>query len=716
MKKDAMHYIELIIYYTILFFILREWLVPIMDLTSTGHLNLFMIFIAISFLINIFRVPMVFSWIIKLAFIGFFLITVYSDESPFTIEGLSYLFYELRMNISFLLSSDLSAVTNPFRTILFFVLIWMLVYLLHHWITVRMTIFYFFVLTVFFIATLDTFTDYDGTMAIVKVVLLGLMMTAFLYLKRLITTTGTAVAYHKFFLYILPVTLFIGVVGFVAILLPKAEPIWPDPVPYMKGIIGMGSGTSQVGLGEDDTELGGSFNEDDTVVFQVHARKKQYWRVETKDFYTSKGWETSMPAEDMILEDSYIPSTIPIGTPEKIAYAEIYPRITRSYVMQPYGITKVNIEEPNTDIFFNMMTERVSTKQNGEDFVPEKYTVEYSTPQYSYTALKTEIDSYSSEPRYLQLPNTLPTRVYELAHELTASRKTEYDKARAIEQYFKNNGFVYETKNVPVPGEGIDYVDQFLFETKRGYCDNFSTSMVVMLRAIGIDARWVKGYASGTEVGRTDDGLLKFDIANNDAHSWVEAYIEGVGWMQFEPTIGFTNPTDINYDIKPTDNRNDQLLEEQKQEKKQQKEEQKAQEKVEKKKTKAATPVSPIVKWIGASAGIILVLLAVMLYKRRRKWLPKVYVRIQRGKPNDASNFSVAYKRLIKQLSLYGLKRTPDETLQSFAQRVDEHFGTDDMSKITAVYEKVIYSKNIEHHEFNEIKESWENLINRTTC
>ncbi len=710
-----MHYVELIIYYTILFFILREWLVPVMELTSTGHLYLFMLFIALSFVINIFRVHIVISWLLKLGFIGFFLITVYSEESPFTVNGLHYLINEMRVNVSYILASDLSSVTDPFRTILFFVLIWMLIYLLHHWLTVRMTIFYFFVLTVFFIATLDTFTGYDGSMAIVKVVLLGLIMTAFLYVKRLMTTTGTAFALRKFMLYILPVTLFIGIVGFVAILLPKAEPQWPDPVPYMKGMVGMGGGTSQVGLGEDDSELGGSFTADDTVVFEVHARKKQYWRVETKDFYTSKGWETSYEEEEMILQDGYIPTSLPIGTPEKTAYAEIYPRITRSYVMQPYGVTKVNVEEPDTVIQYNMMTERASTMLNGDDFVPEKYTVEYSTPEYSYTALKTVTDSYVSDPRYLQLPDTLPDRVGNLAYELTSSRQTEYDKARAIEQYFKRSGFVYETKNVPVPEEGIDYVDQFLFDTKQGYCDNFSTSMVVMLRSIGIEARWVKGYASGTEVGRTDDGLLKFDIANNDAHSWVEAYIEGVGWMQFEPTIGFTNPTEIEFDLERSGNASDEMIKEEKKEREEKKQEQKTQEKEDEKKAKESTPVSPVVKWIGASSLLILALVAIIMYKRRRKWLPKVYVKMQQRKPNDASNLTVAYKRLLKQLALSGLKREPNETLQSFAQRVDEHFGVKDMSKITEVYEKVIYSKNIEHHEFDEIKESWEYLINRTT-
>lgn len=114
--------------------------------------------------------------------------------------------------------------------------------------------------------------------------------------------------------------------------------------------------------------------------------------------------------------------------------------------------------------------------------------------------------------------------------------------------YFRQNGFRYSTDNVAVPAEDQDYVDQFLFETKIGYCDNFSTSMVVLLRSIGIPARWVKGFAGG-DVINTDGAVKEFQVTNNDAHSWVEAYIPNVGWINFEPTIGFNNTRTINYDV-----------------------------------------------------------------------------------------------------------------------------------------------------------------------
>ena len=508
-----MHYVEVSLYYAILFFILREWLVPIVELTSTGHLNLLLLFIALAFVLNIFEVSFFIAWIVKFVYIAWFIVYVYSDETLFSTTGLQFLSNDVKTNVDVLVNGAWGDVTDPFRSMLFFILIWMLIYLIHHWLTVRMTIFYFFVLTVFFIATLDTFTQYDGTMAIVKVVLLGLVMTALLYMKRLIVETGTTFELHKYMRYILPVVLAIGTAGIVAVLLPKAAPQWPDPVPYIKSFAGQGdsSSISKVGLGDDDSQLGGSFIGDDTVVFTARAPESQYWRVETKDYYTSKGWESSGAQVSSEVEidgrfvHEYIVSSTELNLEAEEKTATIYPNIERAYVLQPYGIKDFSTEQQNVSLWINPYTERLTTKtldQNEQSL--SQYEMTYTTPEYSYKKLKEPVEEdkvIDFGMPYLQLPSRLPERVTQLAYDIIEGHSTDYDKARAIEQYFKRSGFVYETEDVAIPNEDQDYVDQFLFETKIGYCDNFSTSMVVLLRSVGIPAPWVKGYANGTEVG-----------------------------------------------------------------------------------------------------------------------------------------------------------------------------------------------------------------------
>ena len=100
---------------------------------------------------------------------------------------------------------------------------------------------------------------------------------------------------------------------------------------------------------------------------------------------------------------------------------------------------------------------------------------------------------------------------------------------RAIEQALRS--LTYDEQR-PTPPDERDWVDYFLFDAQRGYCDDFASAMVVMLRAQGIPARWVQGYAGGTL--DPDTGL--WVVRESVAHSWVEVYFPTYGWQRFEPT------------------------------------------------------------------------------------------------------------------------------------------------------------------------------------
>ncbi len=133
--------------------------------------------------------------------------------------------------------------------------------------------------------------------------------------------------------------------------------------------------------------------------------------------------------------------------------------------------------------------------------------------------------------RYLALPPEVPTRVLSLAHDLTATEPTSYDQARAIEAYLRT--FTY-TLDLPAPPPNREVADHFLFDLQQGYCDYYATTMAVLARAGGIPARLAVGYASGTY----DPANARYVVTAADAHSWVEAYFPGYGWVAFEPTGG----------------------------------------------------------------------------------------------------------------------------------------------------------------------------------
>lgn len=130
---------------------------------------------------------------------------------------------------------------------------------------------------------------------------------------------------------------------------------------------------------------------------------------------------------------------------------------------------------------------------------------------------------------YTQLPETLPTRVKELAYEITKSGETKYDKLKAIEAYLLGFEYSYTPGKAP---EDSDFVDYFLFNTKKGYCTSFATAMAVLGRCIGIPTRYAEGYVVDYE----DKDSTGYLVRNSNAHAWAEAYFEGVGWIQFEST------------------------------------------------------------------------------------------------------------------------------------------------------------------------------------
>ena len=130
---------------------------------------------------------------------------------------------------------------------------------------------------------------------------------------------------------------------------------------------------------------------------------------------------------------------------------------------------------------------------------------------------------------YLQLPPELNPRIPGLAQQITAGANNPYDKAIALESYLRGN-FAYTLNLTGEPG--ADPLAHFLFETKAGHCEYFASAMTVMLRTLGIPSREVNGFLPG----EYNDVAGDYIVRESDAHSWVEAYFPGSGWVTFDPT------------------------------------------------------------------------------------------------------------------------------------------------------------------------------------
>src|SRR5205807_5045588 len=132
-----------------------------------------------------------------------------------------------------------------------------------------------------------------------------------------------------------------------------------------------------------------------------------------------------------------------------------------------------------------------------------------------------------------------PSSVVRLATQVTASATAPYAKAKALQDYLRNN-FRYDL-NVP-PGHGDDALQRFLFVTKRGYCEQFAGSYAAMARAINLPSRVAVGFTPGQQLA---DGAYR--VLNRHAHAWPEVYLSGYGWVAFEPTPGRGAPDDQSY-------------------------------------------------------------------------------------------------------------------------------------------------------------------------
>jgi transglutaminase-like putative cysteine protease len=130
---------------------------------------------------------------------------------------------------------------------------------------------------------------------------------------------------------------------------------------------------------------------------------------------------------------------------------------------------------------------------------------------------------------YTQLPRSLPRSVRAMARTITDDALTEYDKAMALQQWFRQDGhFTYST-DAPADAGG-DAVAEFLV-ARKGFCIQFSSAMAVMARSLGIPARIGVGFLPGRP---STNGWRS--VLLTDAHAWPELYFDGVGWVRFEPT------------------------------------------------------------------------------------------------------------------------------------------------------------------------------------
>lgn len=332
---------------------------------------------------------------------------------------------------------------------------------------------------------------------------------------------------------------------------------WEDLFSTINAPPGAGSGAFTTGT----APLGGARQLTTDLVMEVRSTEYAYWRGTAFDKYTGNDWQNTvgeqaraaLGAASREQARTLHAADVPIPLLDTQARRQVDQTITLAtdrlddLIMVGGSASRVSIA---TLIEHNYLDEGGTLVANYDETAlmisPERLRVGQS---YTVTALVSGADVASLRAagsdypawvreRYLQLPDTVTERTYELATRLVdeAGARTPYDIALLYQNYLRT--LVYN-ENIPLPPAGADHVDWFLFTQREGYCDYFASAMVVMLRTQGIPARWVRGYAGG----EFDAERGVYLVRENVAHSWPEVYFPGFGWERFEPTAAsYTNP------------------------------------------------------------------------------------------------------------------------------------------------------------------------------
>jgi transglutaminase-like putative cysteine protease len=301
-------------------------------------------------------------------------------------------------------------------------------------------------------------------------------------------------------------------------------------LPLRARLGGMVSGFSE------RVELGafGEIETDATVVMRVRFPEGPLeperlpnlrWRGIALDHFDGRAWRVRRPERRVLAR--------PAGTPFPISrYRGVGPVVTQEVFLEPLG----------TDVLF--AAPRLLTLALGADAiaVDDMAGVTVASPgaRLSYMA-RSELESPPTagafdqpvlEPgaraRYLQLPPLAP-RVGELARRVSAGARGPAAAAGRLTAFLSRE---YRYTLALARHTALDPVEEFLFVRRAGNCEYFATALAVMLRAAGIPARLVNGFQRGD--WNPYGGYMM--VRQRDAHSWVEAHIEGVGWITLDPS------------------------------------------------------------------------------------------------------------------------------------------------------------------------------------
>jgi transglutaminase-like putative cysteine protease len=278
----------------------------------------------------------------------------------------------------------------------------------------------------------------------------------------------------------------------------------------------------------------------DVEAFAVVTDHPDYWRLTSLDKFDGTAWTSSGKYESA---DGILPSKLPDDTQTLVVQQQFTIRALSTLWMPAAYEPRTVVDDGDLDPSYEAESGTLTVGDERTTADGVTYIVQSQIPVRDPAVVAAATDDVPDNiaDRYTDLPDGFSQRVRTLATQVTANANTPFEKAMALQAFFQSpSGFTYslDADN----GHGTDAIENFLFETRTGYCEQFSGTYAAMARAVGLPARVAVGFTPG--VLGTDGA---YHVRGEHAHAWPEVYLAGVGWLRFEPTPGRGAPDDTGY-------------------------------------------------------------------------------------------------------------------------------------------------------------------------
>ncbi|QSX00443.1 transglutaminase TgpA family protein [Haloterrigena alkaliphila] len=267
--------------------------------------------------------------------------------------------------------------------------------------------------------------------------------------------------------------------------------------------------------------IGGSVELSPEVRFTVQSERPSYWRTGVYDRFTGDEWvrtgdhrrsldALSEPPGEYDRVEQIVTAETDLG----VMPAAPHPIAVDGELAQHTEVSRYGGIQPATPVL------------EGDSYAVESAVIDPDAQRLRVAGTNYP-DGLASDFDYFQTPEGLSSEFERRTDEITADADNPYDEAVAIESHLRTS----KEYSLEVDRPDGNVAEAFLLEMEEGYCVYFATTMVQMLRAEDIPARYVTGYTTGQQIGE-DEYLVR----GTDAHAWVEVYFPDHGWVSFDPT------------------------------------------------------------------------------------------------------------------------------------------------------------------------------------